>query len=187
MRTSTWWLAVGACLSIPSAAAYGDQAGASASLPKLVIGVVVDVRPDQMPVIDFERQVVNAISSAFEGLSAEGFVVAYSDRVQWITGVSTLESALRDGGRRINADSIVAPPFASVLNDSVAEGLERLASEAGAFARPSSSSAKETTARARRSSRPCSKGRRGTLSSASHCSWPLIDRRSAEFGTTGST
>jgi len=187
MRTSTWWLAVGACLSIPSAAAYGDQAGASASLPKLVIGVVVDVRPDQMPVIDFERQVVNAISSAFEGLSAEGFVVAYSDRVQWITGVSTLESALRDGGRRINADSIVAPPFASVLNDSVAEGLERLASEAGAFARPSSSSAKETTARARRSSRPCSKGRRGTLSSASHCSWPLIDRRSVEFGSTGST
>ena len=132
MRTSTWWLAVGACLSIPSAAAYGDQAGASASPPKLVIGVVVDVRPDQMPVIDFERQVVNAISSAFEGLSAEGFVVAYSDRVQWITGVSTLESALRDGGRRINADSIVAPPFASVLNDGVAEGLEPLASEAGA-------------------------------------------------------
>jgi len=85
-----------------------------------------------MPVIDFERQVVNAISSAFEGLSAEGFVVAYSDRVQWITGVSTLENALRDGGRRINADSIVAPPFASVLNDGVAEGLERLVSEAGA-------------------------------------------------------
>jgi hypothetical protein len=132
MRTSTWWLAVGACLSIPSAAAYGDQAGASASPPKLVIGVVVDVRPDQMPVIDFERQVVNAISSAFEGLSAEGFVVAYSDRVQWITDVSTLESALRDGGRRINADSIVVPPFASVLNDGVAEGLERLASKAGA-------------------------------------------------------
>ena len=131
MRTSTWWLAVGACLSIPSAAVYGDQEGA-ASPPKLVIGVVVDVRPDQMPVIDFERQVVNAISSAFEGLSAEGFVVAYSDRVQWITDVSTLESALRDGNRRINADSIVAPPFSSVLNDGVAEGLERLASEAGA-------------------------------------------------------
>lgn len=131
MRRCTWLLALGACLSIPSAAAYG-QAGARASAPKLVIGVVVDVRPDQMPVIDFERQVVNALSSAFEGLSAEGFVVAYSDRVQWITDVSTLESALRDGGRRINADSLVVPPLASVLNDGVAEGLERLASEAGA-------------------------------------------------------
>src|SRR4030095_9446832 len=93
MRTSTWWLAVGACLSIPSAAAYGDQAGASASLPKLVIGVVVDVRPDQMPVIDFERQVVNEISSALEGFSAEGFVVAYSDRVQWITDFASISGS----------------------------------------------------------------------------------------------
>jgi hypothetical protein len=132
MRTSTWLLAVGAYLSIPSAVAYGGQADASASPAKLVIGVVVDVRADQMPVIDFERQVVSAISSAFEGVPAEGFVVAYSDRVQWLTDVSTLDRALRDGGRRINADPVAAPPLASVLNDGVADGLQRLAAEAGA-------------------------------------------------------
>jgi len=117
---------------MPSAAAYGDQPGASVSPPKLVIGVVVDVRPGQIPVIDFERQAISAISNAFGGLATEGFVVAYSDRVQWVTDLSALDSALTDGGRRINADPFGAPPLASVLNDGIAEGLQRLASEAGA-------------------------------------------------------
>src|SRR5262245_42267564 len=103
MRTSQMahlvWLSMQAAIPV-----HLQEHVGSAAAHKLLVGVVVDVRHQQASVIEFERQAVSSLSNAFEGLSAEAFVVIYSDRVQQLSDVSAAGTGLSNAQSRIIAD-----------------------------------------------------------------------------------
>jgi hypothetical protein len=96
----------------------------------LRLGVVVDNRAQQQAVIEFERRVVEALPAVFAGVTAESFVLSYSDHIRWVGDWAPAVSGLKAASARIAMDDGVGRNRGAVLNDGVMEALTKLGASA---------------------------------------------------------
>jgi hypothetical protein len=94
----------------------------------LSIGMVIDTHPQQGNVIEFERQVVDSLTTMLAGTAADGFVISYSDHVQLVGDWTTMASGLTDAAARISLDAAASKERGAVLNDGLMAGLTKLGS-----------------------------------------------------------
>jgi hypothetical protein len=98
----------------------------SGTKSRLSLGVLVDTSAHQKKVIEFERQVVNAIADRFGSAATESFVFTYADKVGLLQDWSPLETGLRSVSTRIELNVEGGTGGRTLLNDALSTGLLKL-------------------------------------------------------------
>lgn len=72
--------------------------------PRVSLGVLIDTSAHQKEVIDFERDVINAVADGFTGVAAESFVLRYADEIETLQEWSSVDPGLKRASTRIELD-----------------------------------------------------------------------------------
>jgi len=119
---------VAVCGTGTCAARFAQDKGEPAVKPRLLVGVLIDTHAHQKNVIEFEREVVNAVADGFKGLAADSFVIRYADEVETLQEWAPPDIGFRKASSRMELDAHNGQNRASLLNDALYAGLAKLQS-----------------------------------------------------------
>ena len=94
--------------------------------PRVSLGVLIDTSAHQKKVIEFQREVVNAIADGFSGVATESFVVRYGNEAETLQDWSPLDAGAEKVSTRIELDAESGKNQRTLLYQALVAGLLKL-------------------------------------------------------------
>ena len=93
--------------------------------PRVSLGVLIDTSAHQKRVIDFERDVLNAVAEGFSGVATESFVLRYADEIETLQDLSPPDPGLKRASARIELDVESGKNLRTLLYDALNAALTK--------------------------------------------------------------